>query len=414
MLAIRKRSYERYISKTMVSKAFKRVKQNKGEAGVDNQSIKEFESNIKLNLYRIGRRMASGSYFPPPVKGVKIPKKNGGERTLGIPTVSDRIAQMVVKQYLEPRLEKIFHKDSYGYRPRKSALEAVGVVRKRCWKYSWVLELDIKGLFDNIDHSLLMKAVRHHTIPKEKWVVLYIERWLKAEMIKGKEVIKRTKGTPQGGVISPLLANLFLHYAFDKWIEKSHKQTPFVRYADDAVIHCKSKQEAENIKASLKERLKEVGLELHEKKTSIVYCGRKRREGEKRSFDFLGYTFCPRPAKNKKGELFIGFLPAISKDAQKNINQQIRKWGIRKKSGVSLENIAKFLNPKIRGWSNYYGKYYPSKMNWLYYLINTVLMKWARQKFKKLKQSFRKANKWLKRKAKCFPNLFAHWKNTPP
>ena len=262
-----------------------------------------------------------------------------------------------------------------------------------------------------------MKAVRHHTIPKEKWVVLYIERWLKAEMIKGKEVIKRTKGTPQGGVISPLLANLFLHYAFDKWIEKSHKQTPFVRYADDAVIHCKSKQEAESIKASLRARLKEVGLELHEKKTSIVHCwssSKKKIKGEKRSFDFLGYTFCPRPTKDKKGILFISFLPAISKDAQKEISNQIRKWGVRKRSNISLEKIAKFLNPKIRGWTNYYGKYYPSKMYWLYYRINSILTKWASRTLKKLRGSYRKAYKWLKRRAKQAPRLFAHWKSTPP
>lgn len=224
------KSYE--ISKHVVLEAFKRVKANKGAAGIDGEVLETFEGNLKNNLYKIWNRMSSGSYFPPAVKAVEIAKKNGGTRMLGVPTVADRVAQMVAKIYFEPRVEPYFHPDSYGYRPGKSAVDALKVTRQRCWKYDWVLEFDIKGLFDNIDHEVLMKAVCKHT--DNPWVILYIERWLKApfQMPDG-TAQERTKGTPQGGVISPILANLFLHYAFDKWMEKHHRNKPFARYADD-------------------------------------------------------------------------------------------------------------------------------------------------------------------------------------
>lgn len=297
------------ISKHIVWEAYKKVKANKGAAGVDNINIEKFEENIKDNLYKLWNRLSSGSYFPPPVRAVEIPKKNGGTRLLGVPTVEDRIAQMVVRMYFEPSVDKVFYKDSYGYRPNKNAIEALGVIRERCWKYDWVLEFDIKGLFDNIDHKLLMKAVKKHT--EEKWVILYIERWLKVpfKMSDGR-IVERNTGTPQGGVISPVLANLFLHYTFDKWMELHFPQCPWARYADDAVAHCKSKAQAQLLLMKLGKRFQECGLELHPDKTKIIYCKDdfRKQDEEITSFDFLGYTFRPRRAKSKKGKFFINFL----------------------------------------------------------------------------------------------------------
>ena len=301
------------ISKTVVWEAYKRVKANNGAAGIDDESISRFEENLKNNLYKIWNRMSSGSYFPPPVKAVEIPKKNGGKRMLGIPTVSDRIAQMTVKIYFEPLVEPHFHPDSYGYRPSKSQIEAIGITRQRCWKYNWVLEFDIKGLFDNIDHELLMKAVRKHT--ESKWIITYIERWLKAPFqTKEGNIIERKSGTPQGGVISPVLANLFLHYVFDKWMDINFPQNPWARYADDAVAHCKTKEDAENLLGKLIQRLNECKLELHPDKTRIVYCkdDDRKENHEEIKFDFLGYTFRPRLSKNKYGKFFVNFTPGVT------------------------------------------------------------------------------------------------------
>jgi len=280
------------ISKQEVWEAYKRVKANQGAAGVDEQSIADFERNLKGNLYKIWNRMSSGSYLPPPVRTVKIPKANGGERKLGIPAVSDRIAQMVVKSRLEPAVDPLFHPDSYGYRPGKSALDAVGQARQRCWRYDWILDLDIKGFFDNIPQDLLIRAVKKHV--KEQWMVLYIERWLKAPVQEEDgQLVPREKGTPQGGVISPLLANLFLHYAFDRWMAKQNPQMPFERYADDAIVHCRTEAEAQGVRAAIAARLKECGLELHPEKTKVVYCkdDDRRRTYANEKFDFLGYTF---------------------------------------------------------------------------------------------------------------------------
>lgn len=296
------------ISKQIVYEAYKRVKANKGSAGVDNVTIEDFEANLGDNLYKIWNRMSSGSYYPQPVKLVEIPKKSGGKRGLGIPTVSDRVAQMTAKMYIEPRLEQTFHEDSYGYRPNKSAIEAIGQARKRCWKYDYVIEFDIKGLFDNIDHTLLMKAVKKHV--REKWLILYIERWLRApfETSDG-EQMERKSGTPQGGVISPVLANLFLHYAFDRWMEIFSPQTPFERYADDAIVHCKTENEAEITLKKLNSRFNECGLELHPDKTKIVYCKDKDRPKEYSvtEFDFLGYTFKSTWIKDRLGRLQQNF-----------------------------------------------------------------------------------------------------------
>ena len=304
------------ISKWEVWKAYKRVKANQGAAGVDEQSIADFEKKLKGNLYKIWNRMSSGSYFPPPVRTVKIPKANGGERKLGIPTVSDRIAQMVVKSRLEPAVEPLFHPDSYGYRPGKSAWDAVGKARQRCWRQDWIVDLDIKGFFDNIDQDLLMRAVRKHA--KDKWVVLYIERWLQAPMQEENgRLVPREKGTPQGGVISPLLANLFLHYAFDRWLTKRYPQLSFERYADDAIVHCRTERQAQEVRAAIAARLRDCGLELHPEKTKIVYCKDedRRRTYPNEKFDFLGYTFRPRRSKNRFEKYFINFSPAVSDKA---------------------------------------------------------------------------------------------------
>jgi RNA-directed DNA polymerase len=402
------KSYE--ISKQVVLEAYQKVKANKGAAGIDDESLEAFEANLKNNLYKIWNRMSSGSYFPPAVKGVEIPKKSGGKRLLGVPTVGDRVAQMVAKIYFEPKVEPYFHKDSYGYRPGKSAIQALAVTRQRCWQYNWVLEFDIKGLFDNIDHELLMKAVRQHTV--NPWVILYIQRWLKAPFQMPDGIVKeRTKGTPQGGVISPVLANLFLHYAFDKWMDKEHPDKPFARYADDAVVHCKNKEDAEELRNSLEKRLAECKLELHPTKTRIVYCKDDHRKGNypENKFDFLGYTFRPREARNKYGILFTSFIPAVSNKAKKAMQQTIHDWRLQLMSDRTLTDISHMYNPKIRGWANYYGSFYKSGMCSVYWQLNRALIRWAMRKFKKLRAHKQRACHWLGRMARQEPKLFVHW-----
>jgi len=402
------KSYE--ISKQIVLEAFQKVKANQGAAGIDSESLEAFEANLKNNLYKIWNRMSSGSYFPPAVKAVEIPKKSGGKRLLGIPTVGDRVAQMVVKIYFEPQVEPYFHRDSYGYRPGKSALDAIAVTRQRCWQYDWVLEFDIKGLFDNIDHELLMKAVCQHTY--NPWVILYIQRWLKApfQMPDG-TVQERTKGTPQGGVISPVLANLFLHYAFDKWMEREHSNKPFARYADDAVAHCKSKEEAEGLRNSLEKRLTECKLEVNPTKTRIVYCKDDKRKGNypDKTFDFLGYTFRPRKVRSESGTFFIGFTPAVSKKAKKAMQQEIRGWRLQLKTDKALEDLSQMYNPKIRGWANYYGCFCKSEMYSVYRHFNHALVRWVMRKYKKLANNKRRRNRWLRNISKQEPQLFRHW-----
>ena len=398
------------ISKQVVLEAFQKVKANQGVAGIDAESLAAFEANLQNNLYKIWNRMSSGSYFPPAVKAVAIPKKSGGTRLLGVPTVGDRVAQMVAKIYFEPQVEPYFHHDSYGYRPGKSALDAVAVTRQRCWKYDWVLEFDIQGLFDNIDHALLMKAVRQHT--HNSWVILYIQRWLQAPFQMPDGTVKeRTKGTPQGGVISPLLANLFLHYAFDKWMDREHPDKPFARYADDAVAHCKSKEDAEGLRKSLEKRLAECKLELHPTKTRIVYCQDDQRKGNypNNTFDFLGYTFRPRKVRSKYGRFFIGYTPSVSKQAQKAMQQAIRDWRLQLKSDQTLKDLSQRYNPIIRGWANYYGRFCKSAMYSVYRHFNQALVRWVVRKYKKLAKSKRRRNNWLGNIAKQEPKLFVHW-----
>ncbi|MZP31488.1 group II intron reverse transcriptase/maturase [Heliobacterium undosum] len=389
--------------------AFNRVKANKGAAGVDAQSLVEYEKNLKDNLYKLWNRMSSGSYFPKPVKGVEIPKKSGGTRLLGVPTVEDRIAQMVGRLYFEPIVERIFHKDSYGYRPGKSAIDAIGTTRKRCWEYDWVIEFDIRKLFDNIEHELLMKAVRKHT--ECKWFLLYVERWLKApfQMPDG-AIVERTSGTPQGGVISPVLANLFLHYAFDRWMADKNPENPWARYADDGVVHCRTKEEADTLLERLKKRMLSCQLEIHPDKTRIVYCKDANRKNthEHTLFTFLGYEFRPRVAKNKNGQYFIGFTPAVSSQARKSFRESIRE--IRRQSnGVTLDEVAWRMNPVIRGWANYFGRFCPSSMKKELSKVNLALVRWAMRRHKSLRRKPARALDWLGTCAKIRPNLFAHW-----
>ena len=400
------------ISKQLVVQAYKRVKSNAGSAGIDNQSFEDFDKNLKDNLYKIWNRLSSGSYFPPAVKAVEIPKKDGGLRVLGIPTIGDRIAQMVVKLIFEPKIEPIFLPDSYGYRPNKSALDAVGITRKRCWKQDWVLEFDIKGLFDNIPHDLLMIAVNKHT--KCKWTKLYIKRWLEAPMQDSKgNIIQRSKGAPQGGVISPLLANLFLHYVFDKWMTQNHPQIKWCRYADDGLVHTKTKEEAEQILKQLNQRFNECGLQIHPDKTKIVYCkDDKRKQNYKNvSFDFLEYTFEARTVESAKdNSIFTGFNPALSKVAAKAIRDKTRSFNWHKKTNLELKDIAKTFNPILQGWINYYGKYHPTSLNPVLQHFTRILVKWTMRKYKRFKGKKIKAIRYIKSFIENHKNLFAHWK----
>ena len=400
------------IPKREVWEAFKKVKANQGAAGVDGQSVAAFEAELSDNLYKLWNRMSSGSYFPPPVRRVMIPKPGGsGERPLGIPTVADRVAQEVVKRYLEPILEPIFHENSYGYRPGRSAIDAVRTARQRCWRYDWVLDIDVKGYFDSIDWSLLLKAVRSHTgCP---WVILYIERWLKAPVqMEDGSIVPRTAGTPQGGVISPTLANLFLHYAFDMWMTRTFPAIPFERYADDSICHCRSEDEARALWVALEARFAACGLVLHPQKTKLVYCKDTNRRGDFpiQSFTFLGYMFRPRKAIWRGGQYGVSFLPAASPDALKAVRQTIRRWELHHRSDMALNDLARKYNPYIRGWINYYSHFYKSALAWTLRRVDAFLIRWARNKFKRLRLRPRGAREWFTRVVRGDPNRFAHWR----
>ena len=461
------------IDKRRVYEAYKAVKSNKGAAGVDGQTIEQFESDLRGNLYKVWNRMCSGSYFPPPVLAVAIPKKSGdGERILGVPAVSDRIAQMVVKQLIEPDLERIFLPDSYGYRPRKSALDAVGVTRERCWKNDWILEFDIRGLFDNIDHDLLLKAVRKHV--QCEWALIYIERWIKAPMVRDGMIIERTRGTPQGGVISPILSNLFLHYTFDLWMKRTHPDLPWCRYADDGLVHCRTEQEAEALRAELQARLEECRLEMHSTKTKIVYCKDGKRKGTVDSdakcnatsaqahqgkarfsfllrrlpldfgdakaapgkgksrrfkalrrctsrrnsgtypnvtFDFLGYQFRPRMVRSSRnGQLFCSFTPAVSPSSLKAIRSTVRDLNIPQLTVRSLDDIVRMLNPLLRGWIQYYGRYNPAALEIMLRYVNLTVLRWVMRKFKRFQGRKVGAANFLEKLVRIQPSLFEHWR----
>lgn len=400
------------IPKGLVYEAFLAVKANAGSAGVDKETIEDFERDLKGNLYRVWNRMSSGSYFPPPVRAVAIPKKTGGERILGVPTVADRVAQTVVKAVLEPLLEPIFLPDSYGYRPEKSALDAIAVTRERCWRYDWALEFDIRGLFDNISHELLLRALEKHT--DCEWVRLYIRRWLTAPLqLADGTLVERTKGTPQGGVVSPTLANLFLHYAFDAWMARTFPGVPWCRYADDGLIHCKSEAQAQAVRVALAERFAQCGLEMHPDKTHVVYCKDQSRKDQypTTKFDFLGYCFRPRVVKNRKrNTLFVSFTPAVSASALKTMRAKTRRLNYRNRTELSLDDIARLHNPVLRGWIAYYGRFYPSALSPVFKHFDNTLVAWAMRKYKRLKGRKTQACRFIESIAKRQPDLFVHWR----
>lgn len=399
------------ISKHLVMQAFKDVKANGGAAGIDGLTLQEFEQDLKSNLYKIWNRMSSGSYLPPAVKLVEIPKSGGGIRILGIPAVADRIAQRAAVLEVEPQLEKLFHEDSFGYRPGKSAHQALEVTRKRCWRYDWVLDLDIKAFFDSIDHGLLMKAVEKHT--SNRWLLLYISRWLKVPYQKPNgSLIERSQGVPQGSVIGPLLANLFLHYVMDEWMKRNYGHIPFARYADDMVCHCRTESEAQALKEAIQKRFAACKLELNETKTKVIYCKDDDRKGDyaHTGFDFLGYSFRARRSKNRYGKFFVNFTPAISNKAKKRIGTEIRSWKLHLKTDKTLEDLANMFNATIQGWINYYGKFYKSAMYPLFQRLNHRLAYWVERKFKRYRHHKRRGAYWLGRVALQQPSLFAQWK----
>ncbi len=401
------------ISKQLVWEAYRRVAANKGAAGVDGQSVEEFEKDLRGNLYKIWNRMSSGTYFPPPVRSVEIPKPHGGgTRILGVPTVADRIAQTVVALTLEPRTEAIFHDDSYGYRPKRSALDAVARCRQRCQRKNWVLDLDVQKFFDSVDHDLMIKAVEANT--DQRWVVLYVKRWLTAPLqLPDGTRVARDRGTPQGSAVSPVLANLFMHYAFDSFLVREFPTVEFERYADDAVVHCVTERQARHVWAALTDRMEQVGLRLHPDKTKIVYCQDDNRRGsfEATSFTFLGYRFCPRTVRNKHGRLFTAFVPAISPEALKVISRKVRSWRIHARTRHDLADLAQWINPIVRGWMNYYGRFFRSELHPLLHRISGYLVRWARKKYRRL-NSFKRVKRWWDNLVSQARGLFVHWQWT--
>jgi RNA-directed DNA polymerase len=400
------------ISLEMVYDAYLSVRTKGKACGVDKESMKDFEKKLNANLYKIWNRLASGTYFPPAVREVEIPKSDGKVRKLGIPTISDRIAQTVVKDYMEEEIDKLFHESSYGYRPMKSAHQALEKARENVRKYDWVIDLDIKGFFDNISHELINKAL--DKVVPEKWVKMYCNRWMEMPIQKkdGEIVAKEGKGTPQGGVISPLLANLFLHYAFDMWMEKNFPNISFERYADDVIVHCHTRKQSEMILQNIRERMYQCSLELHPEKTKIVYCKDYRRQESysQVQFDFLGFSFQPRPTKSKRvaGGYYNLFDLAISRKSQKKIVEEIKSLKLHRWSEATIEDIADELYSKLQGWISYYGKH----RRWIF--LNTFrrlsyrLMLWVKNKYRMT--SIRKSYEWLKDYQKSHPKLFAHWR----
>ena len=398
------------IPKRAVWQAWKRVLANHGAPGVDKESLQSFQHQLGSNLYTLWNRMSAGSYFPQPVRQVEIPKADGRTRTLGIPTVADRIAQMVVKEWIEPRLEKVFHSSSFGYRPGRSAHQALAQARRHCWHYDWVIDLDIQSFFDTLDHDLLLKAVRQH-VP-EKWIRLYIERWLKCDSETSDGVrTSRTRGTPQGGVASPVLANLYLHYTFDAWMQRHHPGVPFERYADDVICHCRSEGEAQALLEAIRERLAQCRLTLHPEKTRVVYCKDHRRRGDHlhTQFDFLGFCFRRRTVQDRNGKLFMGFNPAVSRKALKHMNLALRELRLHRQTQWNLQQLAERINPMVRGWVLYFGAFSPLPLERFLVRLDLRLGRWARNKYKRMRGHKRRSWAWLKRVRGVSPQLFVHW-----
>ena len=354
--------------------------------------------------------MSSGSYFPPPVKAVEIPKAHGvGTRILGVPTVADRVAQTVAAVELERRVEPVFHPDSFGYRPGRSALDAVRSCRARCWEFDWVVEIDIRRFFDTVPWDLIVKAVQTHC--DLAWVVLYVKRWLAAPLaLPDGSLVDRDRGTPQGSAISPVLANLFMHYAFDTWLAREFPAVVFERYADDAVLHCRTEHQAGMLLAAMRERLTQVGLELHPDKTRIVYCKDDKRRGmyDHTEFTFLGFTFRARGVRLKNGRMFLGFNPAVSKDSLKKMGSQVRTWRLHQRTRSSEHDLARLVNPVVRGWMHYYGAFYRSALYPLLARINAYLMRWSRKKYKPLRGRKKAQAQW-EQAVKLRPRFFSHW-----
>jgi RNA-directed DNA polymerase len=400
------------IPKQLVWEAWRQVKANKGAPGVDGQDLDEFEADLADNLYKVWNRMSSGTWFPPPVRAVEIPKPHGGGvRMLGVPTIADRVAQTVVAIFLEPLVEPRFHPDSYGYRPGKSAHDALEACRQRCWKYDWVIDLDVQKFFDEVPWDLIIRAVE--AVTDCPWVLLYVKRWLAAPLQHPDgALIERDKGTPQGSAVSPVLANLFMHYAFDAWMARNHPDCPFERYADDVIVHCTTRAQAEYALGRIAARIAEVGLRLHPDKTRIVYCKDSNRRGkhEHISFTFLGFAFRPREAVNREtGEQFTSFSPAISPEALKAKGDRLRKMRIHRRTDLTLNDLAAWLNPIVAGWMRYYGRYYRSALNPLLRRVSLYLRRWAGKKYKRLR-AHKRFQRWWTGLQEREPGLFAHWK----
>jgi RNA-directed DNA polymerase len=399
------------IPKPLVWEAYRRVAANKGAPGVDEVTVGEFEADLRDNLYKIWNRMSSGSYFPPPVRAVEIPKPHGGGvRVLGVPTVADRVAQTVVAMHLEQRAEPRFHPGSYGYRPGRAAWDAIEVTRRRCWEFDWVIDLDVQKFFDTVPWDLVLKAVE--AVCTTPWVLLYVKRWLQAPLQHADgTVVERKMGTPQGSAVSPILANLFMHYAFDTWMVRNHPDCPFERYADDVVVHCVSRRQAEVVLADIAERMTEVGLSLHPHKTRIVYCkdGKRRGQAEHTSFTFLGYQFRARQARSRDGDFFSRFLPAASPVALKAKSAELRAMRIHRRTTLSLQDLAGWLNPIVAGWMNFYGRFHRSAMEPLLARVNTYVRRWAGNKYRKLR-SYHAVRAWWARLIDREPRLFAQWR----
>jgi len=402
------------ILRKQVWQAFKKVKSNGGTYGVDQLSIKEVSTQPRKYLYPVWNRLASGSYFAQAVREVSIPKEEGKTRKLGIPTVQDRTAQMLIREELEQDVDPLFSRFSYGYRPNKSAHQAIVQCRKHCMELDWAIDLDIKSFFDEIDHSLMLKALSHFT--KKKHIHLYVKRWLKAPVLKKDGTIHpRTKGTPQGGVISPLLANIFLHVVFDSWMEKHHPEVKFERYADDIIIHCQNFKQAMRTLEAVKSRLDQCKLEIKEGKSNIVYCKRNQKKHPPFkvhyvSFDFLGFTFKPRIVKGYFGNFHLGFTPSISRKSQKRITQTLFKMKLHRMVHLRLSDLAGIIAAKVRGWIYYYGKVRMSELHYVFRFLNMRLAKWVRNKYRRFRRKhWFAAYKWLQETAKQYPTMFVHW-----